>query len=327
LISEVIQVSFASRTKSELVSLNVSDCCAKAELSALTRINGVLSISSNGMRIEFETQNAAIARRYVKLIRQLYNVQIDLLTRKQMRLNKANIYIIRISSYAEMIINDLHLVDSYGIVKGIHLELIENKCCQRAYLRGAFLASGSVNDPERSSYHLEISVIDHELAEDLKNLCNNFDLNARMIKRKKGYIIYIKESEKISDFLRVINATNAILEFEDVRILRDMYNSANRIRNCEIANLNKTWDAAREQIDNINLIINRFGLDILDNKLQEVALLRLNNPEASFSELAEIYYETYRKPISKSGLNHRFRKINEFAERIKTSDEKNLQDV
>jgi len=320
-------VSFASRTKSELVSLNVSDCCARAELSALTRINGVLSISSHGMRIEFETQNAAIARRYVKLIRQLYDVQIDLLTRKQMRLSKANVYIIRISSHAEMIVNDLHLIDSSSIIKGINPELIENQCCARAYLRGAFLASGSVNDPERSSYHLEITVFDQELAEDIKNLFNRFDLNARTLKRKKGYIVYIKESEKISDFLRVINATNAILEFEDVRILRDMYNSANRIRNCEIANLNKTWDAAREQIDNINLIIDKFGLDILDNKLQEVAILRLNNPEATFNELAELYYETYHKPISKSGLNHRFRKLNEFAKRIRETENKNLQDV
>ncbi|QVK17296.1 DNA-binding protein WhiA [Mycoplasmatota bacterium] len=313
-------MSFASETKKELVSLIVSDCCAKAELSALTRMNGVINISREGLRIEFQTQNATIARRYVKLLRQLYDVNIDLLTRKQMRLNKANVYIIRITSYAEMIINDLMLMNSYGFILGISEELIHQTCCKRAYLRGAFLASGSVNNPERSSYHLEIFVLDEELSKDIKDLCNTFDLNARTIKRKKGYIIYIKESEKISDFLRVINATNAVLDFEDIRIFRDMNNSVNRIRNCEVANLNKSWDASNQQIDNINLIADTLGLDILPDKLLETAILRMKHPDSTFSELSVLYKDEYQKSISKSGLNHRLRKINEIANRIRNSE-------
>lgn len=313
----MINLSFASKTKNELVSLVVSDCCAKSELSALTKINGVINLSQTGVRIEFQTQNATIARRYVKLLRQLYDVQIDLLTRKLMRLSKANVYIIRINSHAEMILDDLMLIDLNDRV--LKTELIKETCCKRAYLRGAFLASGSINNPERSSYHFEITVNDNNLATEIKDLCNEFNLNARTLKRKKGYIVYIKESEKISDFLRIINATNAVLDFEDIRIYRDMNNNVNRIRNCDVANLNKSWEASNKQIDNINLIADTLGLDVLDDKLQEIAILRMKYPDSTFMELSELYKEEYNKPISKSGINHRLRKINEIANRIKES--------
>ncbi len=318
-------MSFASETKNELVSLVVSDCCAKAELSALTRMNGVMNISREGLRIEFQTQNATIARRYVKLLRQLYEVHIDVLTRKQMRLNKANVYIIRVTNFAEMIINDLMLMNDNSFLVGIPQELVQQTCCKRAYLRGTFLASGSVNNPERSAYHLEIFVLDEELAKEIKSLANVFDLNARTLQRKKGYIVYIKESEKISDFLRVINATNSVLDFEDIRIVRDLNNSVNRIRNCELANLNKSWDASNQQIDNINLIADNIGLDILPEKLLEAVMIRMKNPDATYAELSDLYEKEYGKPISKSGLNHRIRKINLIANRIRNSE--SLEDL
>lgn len=318
-------MSFASKTKNELVLLSVSDCCAKAELSALTRMNGVITISHEGLRIEFQTQNATIARRYVILIRQLYDVQIDVLTRKRMRLNKGNIYIIRVTRFSQMIINDLQLMNENGFVLGVSKDLIQDNCCKRAYLRGAFLASGSVNNPEKSAYHLEIYVLDEELALDIKGLMNIYDLNARTIKRKKGYIIYIKESEKISDFLRIIQANHAVLDFEDIRIYRDITNSVNRIRNCEVANLNKSWEAANSQIDNINLIADTIGLDILPTKLIEAACMRKKYPDATFLELSELYTKEYDKYISKSGINHRLRKINQIAEKIRKSE--SLEDI
>ena len=321
-------MSFASETKNELVSLVSSNCCAKAECSALTRLNGVITLSSDGLRIEFQTQNATIARRYVKLIRQLYDVDIDVLTRKQMRFNKGNVYIIRISRFTNMIIEDLGLMEDLNFVPGIPDELLTQNCCKRAYLRGAFLATGSVNNPERSSYHLEIFVLDEKLAIGLKELMNAYDLNARTIKRKKGLIVYIKESERISDFLRVIQASNAVLDFEDIRIFRDINNSVNRIRNCEVANLNKSWDAANQLIDNINLIADTIGLDILPDKLVEAAIIRKKYPDSTLLELSDLYYEEYNTPISKSGLNHRFRKINEIANKIRESEEneKNIHD-
>jgi len=306
-------MSFASETKNELVSTVVSDCCCKAELSALLQLNGVVTISSEGVRLEFQTQNATIARRVVKLIRQLYDVKLEVLTRRMMRLNKKNVYILRITQYARMIVSDLGLL---GVV-GVPVELVENSCCKRAYLRGSFLATGSVNNPERSAYHLEVYANDEPLIEGIRELMNGFELNARTIPRKKGYIAYLKEAEKISDFLRIIQANNAVLDFEDIRIYRDMNNSVNRIRNCEVANLNRSWEASNMQLDNIQLLEDVIGLDILDEKLVEVAELRKQYPEATLSELSELYEETYQQPISKSGLNHRFRKINQMADEIR----------
>lgn len=310
-------MSFASETKNELVSLGVSDCCAKAELSALMHLNGMVTITAEGIRLEFQTQNATIARRFVILLRQLYEVKIEVLTRRLMRLNKNNVYIIRIAQYAQMIATDLGLFNENGFSQQVSPELVQKACCKRAYLRGSFLATGSVNNPERSAYHLEIFSLDGELAEDIKDLMNEYNLNARTLQRKKGHIVYIKESEKISDFLRVIQANNAVLDFEDIRIYRDMNNSVNRIRNCEVANLNRSWDASNSHLDNIDLIETTVGLDILSDKLLEVVHIRRKYPDATLTELSEYYLEEYHQPISKSGLNHRLRKINEMANTIR----------
>ncbi|HEY8435674.1 MAG TPA: DNA-binding protein WhiA [Haloplasmataceae bacterium] len=310
-------MSFASETKKELVSLPVSDCCARAELSALMHLNGHLTLSAQGMRLEFLTQNAAIARRFVKLLRQLYDVKLEVLTRRLMRLNKNNVYIVRVIQYTHMIATDLQLLNESGINTHIAPELIQKPCCKRAYLRGAFLATGSVNNPETSAYHLEITTLKKTLAEDIQHLMNAFDLNARILERKKGYIIYLKESEKIVDFLRVIQANNAVLDYEDIRIIRDMRNSVNRIRNCEIANLNRSWDAANQQLENIDLIEKTYGLEALSDKELAVAKLRRKYPEATLTELSEYYQEEYHQPISKSGINHRLRKINALAEQIR----------
>ncbi|ERJ10956.1 DNA-binding protein WhiA [Haloplasma contractile] len=313
-------MSFASETKNELVSLSVSECCAKAELSALIRMNGIINLSNQGLRIEFQTQNATIARRFVKLVKQLYDIHVDLLTRKRMRLNKGNVYIVRISRFAKMIIDDLGLMHSGGFEFGIPAELIESDCCKRAYLRGAFLAGGSVNNPSTSSYHLEIFSLDEELVNGIRDLMNGVDLNAKTLTRKKGYIVYVKESEKISDFLRVIQATHAVFDFEDVRIYRDMNNSVNRIRNCEMANLNKSWSAATSQIEDIKLIEKTLGLEILGDKLLEIAELRINYPDSTLSELSDISKVELDKQISKSGINHRLRKIKQMAKRIRESE-------
>ncbi|MEO3112285.1 DNA-binding protein WhiA, partial [Turicibacter sanguinis] len=262
-------MSFASETKKELVQIQSDDCCAKAELSALIRMNGVISLSNKGLVLDFATENAAIARRTLQLIKQLFDTEVDLLSRKKMQLKKNNVYIIRIKKNARDIATELGIMsESVGFVLGIAKDLVEYDCCKRAYMRGAFLAGGSVNNPETSSYHFEISTLDQELAEDLKDLANVFNLNARVLQRKKGYIMYIKEAEKISDFLRVIEAYNAVLNFEDVRIFRDIRNSENRLNNCEIANETKTIVAAQRQIDNIELIDFVYGIDSLPERLQ-----------------------------------------------------------
>ena len=193
-------------------------------------------------------------------------------------------------------------------------DLIKKKCCKRSYLRGAFLAGGSVNNPETSSYHLEIFSLYKEHSESLCELMNSFDLNAKTLERKKGYMTYLKEAEKITDFLIIIGANNAMLKFEDIRILRDMRNSVNRLVNCETANLNKTIGASVRQVENIKYIQGTVGLDVLPEKLREIAELRVAYKDVTLKELGEMVSSG---PISKSGINHRLRKIDEIAEKIR----------
>src|SRR5690606_2802507 len=184
-----------------------------------------------------------------------------------------------------------------------------------SYLRGAFLAGGSVNNPEGSSYHLEIASMYEEHCQALVELANGFSLNARCIERKKGYMFYIKEGEKIIELLNIIGAHQALFKFEDVRIMRDMRNSVNRIVNCETANLNKTIGAAVRQIENIRLLEKEIGLHNLPEKLREVAEVRLQHPDMNLSEVGELL----GGKVSKSGVNHRLRKIDELADKVRAS--------
>ena len=188
---------------------------------------------------------------------------------------------------------------------------------ERSYLRGAFLAGGSVNSPETSRYHLEIYSNYEDHNKDICEMMNHFDLNARTIDRRNGFITYLKEAEKIADFLAMVGAHNAMMKFEDVRIIRDMRNSVNRLVNCENANMNKTIDAASRQIENIEFIEQLVGLDKLPGKLYEIAILRLDNPDVSLKELGEMVPSGI---ISKSGINHRIRKINEYADKLRNKE-------
>ena len=303
------------------MQLQSSPCCVKGELSALIRMNGIISLSNRGMVLDFQTENAAIARRTLTLIKQIFETEVDLLSRKKMKLKKNNIYIIRIKKNAREIAEELGIMGSMGFVMGVDEEIVNHECCRRSYMRGAFLAGGSVSNPETSSYHFEIFTLDQEHAEDLMKLMNGYDLNARVLARKRGFIVYIKEAEKISDFLRVIEAYNAVLNFEDVRIIRDIRNSENRLNNCEIANETKTITAAMQQLANIELVDEVRGLHTLSQKLQDVASLRMEFPEENLSYLADVATERGNK-LTKSGINHRMRKLNELALEIRQNREK-----
>ncbi|MEH7383008.1 DNA-binding protein WhiA [Bacillus sp. JJ1533] len=307
-------MSFASETKKELTNLDIKDCCAKAELSALIRMNGALSFSSQKVVVDIQTENAAIARRIYTLLKKCYNVGVELLVRKKMRLKKNNVYIVRLIEDTKDILEDLKIFEGFTLHHEISPALIAKKCCKRSYLRGAFLAGGSVNNPETSSYHLEIFSLYKEHNDSLCELMNVFDLNAKTLERKKGFITYLKEAEKITEFLNVIGAHQALLRFEDVRIVRDMRNSVNRLVNCETANLNKTIGASIRQVENIRYIDETVGLGILPDKLREIAELRVAYQEVTLKELGEMV--TSGK-ISKSGINHRLRKIDEIADKLR----------
>jgi len=307
-------LSFAAQTKKELTQVEADTCCERAELSALLRMNGSVQLSNRKVILDISTENAAIARRIYSLIKKYYDVHTELLVRKKMRLKKNNVYIVRIPTQVQEILKDLHIVsEGFIFTDGIDQQIIANNCCKRAYLRGAFMAGGSVNNPEGSSYHLEIASMYEEHCQALVDLANEFGLNARCIERKKGFIFYIKEGEKIIDLLSMIGAHQALFKFEDVRIMRDMRNSVNRIVNCETANLNKTIGAAVRQIDNIKLLQKEVGLESLPDKLREVAEVRLAHPDINLKEVGELL----KGSVSKSGVNHRLRKIDELAEKIR----------
>lgn len=311
---EVRGLSFASDVKKELTNLPIDDTSSKSELSALIRMNGAVSFTNQRLVVDIQTENAAIARRIYSLLKKHYQVDVELFVRKKMRLKKNNVYIVRLIDQVKEILKDLSIIDEgFEFHHQIAPELIQKKSCRRAYLRGAFLAGGSINNPETSSYHLEIFTLYKDHSEALCELLNSFSLNSKTLERKKGWITYLKEAEKISDFLGIIGAHNALLRFEDVRIVRDMRNSVNRLVNCETANLNKTIGAAIRQVENIKFIDQTIGLDSLPEKLREIAKLRIEYQDVTLKELGEMV----SGGISKSGINHRLRKIDEIAEKLR----------
>lgn len=305
-------MSYAAEVKNELTRLPVHFEHAKAELAAFIRLNGVLKKIDGEWLLNIETENATIARRMYTLIKKHYAIQPEILVRKKMKLKKNNVYIIRLHGGSQPILSDLNILNGFLTHGGIADEFIQDDQKARSYLRGAFLARGSVNSPDTSRYHLEIHTPYEDHSKDLLQMMNYFNLNAKSLKRNNnGYIVYIKEAEKIADFLRVIGAVNSLFKFEDIRIVRDMRNSVNRLVNCENANLNKVVNASRQQIEAIELLERTLGLNQLPDNLREVAYLRLEHPDASLKQLGEL---APNKKLSKSAVNHRLRKIKELAE-------------
>jgi len=303
-------VSFTSDAKKELMNIDQKPCCEIASLSAILAINGYLSLNSEGMSLVFQTTSLPLARKVIKTVKSLYKVHVDVIYKKGVKLQKKNQYVVTIKEKVMTIMHELNLMDEEtGYAHDIDETLILKDCDKRAYLRGAFLASGSVNAPISSSYHLEITVPTEGFAEALRDLFNEFELKAKTLKKKRNYLVYVKDSEKISDFLRIVGATNALFNFEDERIKRDFVNSITRVMNMEIANQNKTFDAANKQLDQIRLLERIIDEDELPESVKEAIFLRKTYPEASLSELSELSKKHFNKQISKSGLNHRFRAI------------------
>lgn len=309
-------VSYASDVKKELTSLPVHPEHAKAELAAFLRMNGVLSLHDHQFSLDITTENPAIARRIFSLIKTAYGIEPLLIVSKKMKLKKNYQYLVRLQKQVHEILTDLEIFDSNnGLITGIPEKIMSSEQRAMSYLRGAFLASGSVNNPETSRYHLEIYSLYEDHNQDLLKLMNNFFyLNAKETRRRSGYIVYLKEAEKIGDFLHIVGAVNAMLAFEDLRIMRDMRNSVNRLVNCDTANLKKTANAAAKQVEDIQLIEEKFGLENLPEKLTVLARFRLTHPELSLKEVAA---QVPDGPISKSGVNHRFQKIREIAQQLK----------
>lgn len=309
-------MSFTTTIKEEVSRIKNTRSESIAELSGFLRNNG----NCTDTTIDLITENATVAKRIYQLIKDIYDVTCEIENRKSANFSKNNLYLIMIDEKVELILKDLSIMDESGeLLPKPHDYIIDSEEEERAYIRGTFLAKGSINDPKTAQYHLEILVEEKEEANFLSNLLNEFELNSKVLSRDKGYMVYIKEAEKIGDFLRIINASNAVLYFEDIRIYRDHKNMTNRLNNCEQANIDKIVETANKQIEEIEYLKSHIGLDLLDEKTKEVMEYRLKYPEVSLLELSEIIsYETGRQ-ITKSGLNHRFRKIRELVNKMKST--------
>ena len=302
-------MSFTSVVKNELSKLELDKIEAITELSAILRNNAKYDKS-----IKISTENASVARHIFKLFKDLYDVSFKVTVRQGYNYNKNYIYILETSCNLD-IIKDLDLENS--IPSDF---IIGDDTLKRAYIRGLFIASGSINDPKKSRYHLEIIVDSMVYANFINDLLNSYDLNSKVIRRDNRYMIYIKEAEKIGDFLRMVGAINALLYYEDIRIYRDHKNMTNRINNCEQANVDKIIMTANNQVNDIELIRDKAGLELLDDKCYLAANYRLKYREVSLTELSEIMTIETGVSITKSGLHHRFNKIKELANKLREKD-------
>lgn len=308
-------MSFSSDVKNEAAQIELLKNEGRAELSALIQMCSSLSLSNRGMTIKVQVENAAVARTVCRLVKDRYNAEISLSVKRRMNLKKNLIYGIRIMTGAPVILTDLGLYSSRGLLEVPLHKIVSNDSQARAYLCGAFLAGGSINPPEKTNYHLEITANNDKQAELLQELLERFDIHAKTIARRGKQIVYVKAAEKIADFLRIIGANEAVLKFENIRISRDFTNSLTRLNNCDVANEVKTQNAAKNQLEDIHVLQSTYGLDRLDEKLQDVAKLRLQYPEASLNELCAAYEEMTGISVSKSGMKHRFVRLHELAEK------------
>lgn len=313
-------MSFTSEIKNELARLTPSKkCCMLAEIAGFMRICGSIGLAGGGkFKIVMSTDNPAVARHFKLLIKSYFNVDASLEVSEATTLNRSKNYLITIKpeDRSEEILREtgiLMIKEGMNFISdGIYSQLIRRKCCKKSYLTGLFIGCGVITDPEKK-YHFEISSRTKILAEDIVKLLNSFkDINAKMIKRRKEYVVYIKNSEEISDILAMMKANNQLFAFEDARIRKDIKNRANRINNCDQANIDKTIKAAERHISNIRKIEEKVGLHKLPEKLRQVAKARLENPDATLVELGEML----EPPLKKSGINKRLLKIEEFAEKI-----------
>lgn len=320
-------MTFSEEVKKECARLNIDKaCCSHAELVAFLRLSGTLELGRNGrLGLSLQTENPATARRIFKLLKKALSehhpaadsIGAQVFIRRKTRLKKNHTYLVSI--LPSIIIHDLLVVlgmmrEDKSIIPGINAQSVRKRCCQYAYLRGAFMASGAVSDPKKGQYHCEILAKDELHAVDLLKLLNKQTLGFKLLHRKVGDVAYLKDSQRITEFLIMIGAHSAALQYESARVYRGLRNQVNRLVNSETANLNKTVTAAWRQIENIKHVKQSIGIDGLPPNLRRVAEARLNNPELSLQELANIMDED----LSKSAVNHRLRKIEQIVTRLKS---------
>lgn len=316
-------MSFSARVKNELSRhIDGARHCRIAEIAAIINMCGHIHINKNNISLKVQTENPSVAKKFFILIKKTFNMNTEIMIRKNVSFNKSRQYVLymmdtegakKILLATKVLIKDK---DEYKINNRINPLLVQSTCCKRAYIRGAFLGGGSVSDPEKN-YHLEFVNVSEELCSGLKDLIKSFELDAKVVIRKKYFILYLKDGTQIVDMFNIMGAHVALMELENVRIMKEMRNNVNRIVNCETANLNKTVSAAVKQLNDINYIDTTIGLNSLPANLEEVARFRMMNTDASLKELGQML----SPPVGKSGVNHRLRKISDIAEKLRKKRE------
>lgn len=308
-------MSFSTLVKDELCRIELHDvCCRKSEIMGVILAGNLFTHEKGSGNVKVVTENAAFARRLYTTIRKVYGLSPEVSIRRSSKLKKHISYSIIFASM--QIINKLLYDFEISVFNNDKLNIenttLKSVCCRKSFLRAVFLSGGSVSDPEKT-YHLEIATRNKKCTEIIKEILKDYGINVKIITRKGNYVAYIKEGENIVDFLNIIGAHGALMEFENVRILKDMRNNVNRIVNCETANLEKTVNASVRQAENIKLIQSTIGISNLPKNLINIANLRLEYSELSLKELGEML----SPKLGKSGVNHRLRKIDEIAEKIR----------
>ena len=312
------EMSFSGMVKEELSrQIGLARHCKMAELAAILCSCGKMECFSGDSKLKIQTENEAVARKCFTLLQKTFNIETKIFVRENSHLKRVKVYTIEITDPEEIqvIFQALRLVTNsidQGTLVLSDMLVVQQNCCKRAFIRGAFLASGSISDPEKG-YHFEIVCSDAKRAEQLQTIIRSFSVDAKIVQRKKSHVVYVKEGAQIVDMLAVMEANVALMDLENIRILKEMRNSVNRKVNCEAANINKTVSAAVKQIDDIRYIEETKGLDKLPEGLKDMALTRLTYPEASLKELGALL----QNPVGKSGVNHRLRKLSEMAEEIR----------
>ncbi len=306
-------MSYTTKIKNEILNIEGSKTELIAELSGFVRNNGEFAEDT----LKLTTENNAIKERIIDMFHRLYETKVEIEIKENLNFSKNKLYVMKITENLSLILEDIGYFDKdKNYLNAPPQYVIGGNEEIRSYLRGVFLCEGSINDPKTSRYHMELLIARPEEAVFVQKLLNIFDLNAKILTRDKGYMIYIKEAEKISDYLKILGASNAVMYFENIRIYRDTKNQTNRLNNCEQANINKVVDAASSQLKQIEKIKEHMALELLDEKTKEAIDYRLKYPEASLKELSEIISLETGNTITKSGLNHRFRKVKELFDKL-----------
>jgi len=313
-------LSFSSKVKSELLHhFGEARHCNIAEIAAIVNICGDIEETEDGFSLKIHTENVSVARKYFTLLKKTFNIECGMLVKRNNTLKKSRVYTMELSDEhkeAEKVLLSTGILrnteNGKKLFPTVSPIVISSTCCKRAFIRGAFLSSGSISDPEKN-YHLEFVCSEEEKSEQLKNVINSFGLDAKVIKRKEHFVVYLKDGEHIADMLNVIEAHVSLMDMENVRILKDVRNNVNRKVNCETANLNKTIAASVKQIEDIEFIRDNYGLGYLPKTLEDMARVRLEYPDDSLKELGD----KLDPKVGKSGVNHRLRKISNIAEGLR----------